>query len=375
MNILFFVFHGFSEYSGISKKIKGQVEGLRDAGHLVDVCHYDVFPDGHKCRMINADIIKDYGKGFLASIKSRIFYNAVYEYIISHNIQLVYIRSFNNANPFITQWVHSLMRHNTKVVMEVPTFPYDQEYNGFSLIERLELKIDQFFRKNLASELFRIVTFSNANTIFGAKTIKISNGIDFDSVPLKKTFRRDPSPINLIGVAEVHYWHAFDRVIIGIGEYYRKPHDIDIFFHVVGGIDENSDMLIFKKIIATYRIEKYIIFHGQQFGKILDELFEQADFAIGSLGRHRTGIDKIKTLKNREYAARGIPFIYSETDSDFDNKPYVLKASADESPIDMNRIIRFYRSSYFIPSEIRNTVKNLSWKSQMEIVVNTCFPQ
>lgn len=36
----------------------------------------------------------------------------------------------------------------------------------------------------------------------------------------------------------------------------------------------------------------------------LDELFNEADFAIGSLARHRSGIDKIKTLKNREYAAR-----------------------------------------------------------------------
>jgi glycosyltransferase involved in cell wall biosynthesis len=213
------------------------------------------------------------------------------------------------------------------------------------------------------------------DTIYGAKTIKISNGIDFDTVPLKKTFRRDPFPLNLIGVAEVHPWHAFDRVMLGIGEYYRKPHDRDIFFHIVGGVNENSEIPVFKKIIAEYGIEKYIIFHGQQFGKSLDNLFEQADFAIGSLGRHRTGIDKIKTLKNREYAARGIPFVYSETDSDFDDKLYVLKAPADESPIDMNRIIRFYRSASFIPSEIRNTVKDLSWKNQMKIVLDACFPQ
>mgnify|MGYP000644641746 CR=1 FL=1 len=42
-------------------------------------------------------------------------------------------------------------------------------------------------------------------------------------------------------------------------------------------------------------------------------MFEQADFAIGSLGRHRSGITHIKTLKNREYAARGLAFTYSET--------------------------------------------------------------
>ncbi len=36
-------------------------------------------------------------------------------------------------------------------------------------------------------------------------------------------------------------------------------------------------------------------------------------------------IFKIKTLKNREYAARGIPFIYSEIDDDFENMPYIIK--------------------------------------------------
>lgn len=72
----------------------------------------------------------------------------------------------------------------------------------------------------------------------------------------------------------------------------------------------------FHELITHYHIEKQVIFHGQKMGKELDELFDLADFAIGSLARHRSHIDKIKTLKNREYAARGIPFIYSETDED-----------------------------------------------------------
>ena len=38
----------------------------------------------------------------------------------------------------------------------------------------------------------------------------------------------------------------------------------------------------------------------------------------------RQGIYNIKTLKNREYAARGFGFVYSETDDDFDRMPYTL---------------------------------------------------
>ena len=67
----------------------------------------------------------------------------------------------------------------------------------------------------------------------------------------------------------------------------------------------------------------------------LHNLFDRCDMGIGSLGRHRSGIQHIKTLKNREYAARGIPFIYSETDTDFENRPYILKVPANEAPVNI----------------------------------------
>ena len=92
--------------------------------------------------------------------------------------------------------------------------------------------------------------------------------------------------------------------------------------------------------------------------------------AIGSLARNRSGIIHIKTLKNREYAARGLSFIYSEIDSDFENKPYILKAKADESPIDIYQIIEFYKRQKLSPEQIRNSILSLSWKSQMNKVLS-----
>ena len=92
---------------------------------------------------------------------------------------------------------------------------------------------------------------------------------------------------------------------------------------------------------------------------------------IASLGRHRNGIDRIKTLKNREYAARGIPFVYSETDDDFDTMPYVMKAPADDSPLDIAALLRF-ADGVTLPAEgIRATVEQiLSWDAQMARVVS-----
>ena len=77
---------------------------------------------------------------------------------------------------------------------------------------------------------------------------------------------------------------------------------------------------------------------------------------------------------NREYAARGIPFIYSEFDEDFENMPYIYKVPADESAININELIRFYKTNHFEPNAIRASIENsLSWKKQMQHIVNLLF--
>ena len=225
-----------------------------------------------------------------------------------------------------------------------------------------------------------IVTFSDAKEIFGQRTINISNGVDFDSIPLHQpsAISHQPSELHLIGVAEVHPWHAFDRVMSGIGEYYSHHpsaiiHQKDVYFHIVGGVHPYHMEHDFQPLIEKYAIQEKIIFHGTLFGQELDNVFNQCQFAIGSLGRHRSGITVIKTLKNREYATRGIPFIYSEQDSDFDSQPYVLKAPADESPINIQKIVDFMKDFSMKPEAIRKTVEPLQWKYQMQKVVDTVF--
>ena len=232
---------------------------------------------------------------------------------------------------------------------------------------------DKIFRNQLAKHLDAIVTFSDYDEIFGKRTIRISNGIDFNSVRMKSTVNDTSKELNLIGVAEIHEWHGFDRIVKGLAEYYSMPQNYIVKFHVVGYFFNSEIEQEFKKFIADHHMEDYVILHGKKHGVELDKLFELCDFGIGSLGRHRVGIQAIKTLKNREYAARGIPFIYSETDSDFDQKPYVLKVPADESPIDINSIISFYQSLSLTPIEIRDSIKDLSWKNQMEKVLKTVF--
>jgi len=377
MRILFLVYHGFSEYSGISKKIHYQVKGLRENGYEVHLCYYGFAGNGHRCRFVDDKVIKDYGKGVIAGLRQRIDYGCIYDYCKQNGIQFVYARCFQNANPWLIRLFRRLRALGIRTVTEIPTYPYDQEFATFSRKQRYELKIDQLFRNRLAQEMSAIVTFSDAQEIFGQRTICISNGVDFDSIPIHQYQPPKDGSIHLIGVAEVHLWHAYDRLIAGLGEYYNNTQSpCQVYFHIVGGVHPherykpNAFHPGLQAIIDKYGIQDKIIFHGTLFGEQLDQVFNQCCFAIGSLGRHRSGITVIKTLKNREYATRGIPFIYSEQDSDFDDQPYVIKASPDESPVDVQEILDFINVHSFKAEEIRKTVEHLSWKIQMRRVID-----
>ena len=385
MRILFLVYHGFSEHSGISKKIHYQVKGLRENGYDVRLCYYGFAENGHRCRYVDGKVLRDYGSGRMAGLKQRIDYDCIYDYCQREKVEFLYARCFQNASPWLIRFFRKLRKAGIKAVTEIPTYPYDEEFKDFFFKQRMELKIDQLFRRRLFREMEAAVTFSDAEKIFGQRTIRISNGVDFDSIPLhqpKPTLQGkkvgEKVALHLIGVAEVHPWHAFDRVVAGLGEFYSKKtaadsQQLEVFFHIVGGVHPNQMTRYFTPLIEKYQLQDKVIFHGTLFGKELDDVFNLCQFAIGSLGRHRSGITVIKTLKNREYATRGIPFIYSEQDSDFDHQPYVLKAPADETPINIEQIIHFMEHFTMSPEEIRATVGQLKWSIQMQHVVDAIF--
>lgn len=371
--VLFLSFHGYTEHDGVSKKKLAQIKGLKECGCDVVNCYYSVNPrNGHREWRVDDEVLTDLGAGIRAKIKKRIDYSSLLTYILQNKVSFVYMRSDHNANPFLIHFVKQLKRKNVTVVMEIPTYPYDQEYSTFKM--KISLFIDKLFRRKLARQLHAIVTFSNEPEIFGQRTIQISNGIDFSSIKVRQNNPVDRE-LHLIGVAEIHYWHGFDRVVAGLRDYYRSDASTgcNVYFHIVGEFSGEREKNEIVPLVKENRLENYVTLHGCLFGASLDALFDQADMGIGSLARHRSGITFIKTLKNREYAARGIPFIYSEIDEDFEEMPYVMKVSPDESPVNIKQIVDFYHRVTIIPEEIRNSIIHLSWKNQMQKVLDCIF--
>lgn len=369
MKGLFVVFHGMSAHSGISKKIAAQCEALVRSGIPTELCCLKVAEDGRRLRTIGGKTLSDFGGGLWGRLAHRFSFGRLTRYIREEGIGFVYIRYDHNANPFTIRWFRTLKQSGVRIALEIPTYPYDSEYRGQSLGMRTGLLVDRRFRSSLMRSVDRIVTFSDDCKIFGRPTIRISNGIDFNAIPLKSRYVEHPDEIRLVGVANIHPWHGFDRLIAGLTDYYRTKPARKVRFTIVG--DGDTALLdSYRRMAREGGIETYVELTGPLSGAALDAVFEHADMGIASLGRHRNGIVKLRTLKNREYAARGIPFVYSEQDEDFDTMPYVLKVPADDTPIDITVLVQFRDSLNMPPTAIRNTVEErLSWDRQMETVV------
>lgn len=104
--------------------------------------------------------------------KKRLSFAPILQYVRREGIQCVYIRSYHNANPFTIHFVRMLKKQGVRVLLEIPTYPYDHEYS--SGMEKVQLYTDKLFRHAFCRYVDFIVTFSSDDRIFGRPTIRIS---------------------------------------------------------------------------------------------------------------------------------------------------------------------------------------------------------
>jgi len=373
MKGLFIVFHGFNPYSGISKKIFAECDALRQCGLDISLCFNRIELNGTQNRIVSEKIIHSFGNGIKSKFAKRMGYKDMTDFIKNEKIELLYIRHDLNSNPILTHWLKKIKKSGVNILLEIPTYPYDSEFKNSPFSHKLTLAIDKLFRKSLVKNVDRVVTFSNADFIFGCPTIKISNGINFNEIPIKQTVNDIGNEVHFLAVANIHIWHGIDRIINGLAQYYSVERTRIVKLRIVGdGVAQLIES--YRRLIIERSLQEYVVVAGPHSGKDLDSDFEWADMGIASLGRHRTNITNIKTLKNREFAARGIPFTYSEQDSDFDTRPYVMKVPADDSPVDVDFLLGRLDAIDRTPSAIRSSIEPaLSWFNQMQYVLKQLY--
>jgi glycosyltransferase involved in cell wall biosynthesis len=198
--------------------------------------------------------------------------------------------------------------------------------------------------------------------------ITIGNGITVASVPIRPPLLYKGDTLDLLFIAsDTNRWHGVDRIIRGLANYKGI---VKVMLHIAG---KGPELPALQKLVNELGINDQVIFHGFTTGKDLDHLFNTCHIAVGSLGHHRIGLNEASILKAREYCARGIPYIIACSDPDFpDDFPYILRIPADETPVDIAKIIGFAQTVYKDPGYSKKmreyAVENLDWSVKMRIL-------
>jgi len=353
---------------GILNKMDQEHAALAELAGTVDVVCSSV-----RGPLLGGRLIAEYpwvGRGFSSFNHYVLFYRYVWKHCRPADYDFLYIR-YPFAIPSFLRFIRTTKKANprTKIIIEVPTFPYRQELR--SPKQRVLLMLDDIGRARLKQYVDVVVTFFGQSELFGIPCISTANGIDVDRIPLGPKPVTDAS-ISIIVVANLANWHGIDRILHGLSQYREGDGCARAALHIVGEGPAEREL---RALSHGLGLDDAVCFHGTRSGAELDALFATADVALGSLGMHRLGLHRSSSLKTREYCARGIPFVMASADSDFpEGTEFVHHVPADESSIDVAAMVDFVnklrerRPDYMM--DMRQYAENrLTWKAKLEPVV------
>lgn len=322
------------ESDGIAKKIRGQIKAFEKSGFIVD----------YTCILNNETYyIKDgvsYPLGKVGKLRKLAANYYLYKRLKKESYSYIYNR-YGLMDTFYLKLLKDLSKNGAKIVVEIPTYPYDKECPP-GLAWWMLYSLDKLYRNKMKKNVNLIATYSKDSEIFGIKAIQIYNGIDFDSVSIRNS-QNETEEIRLIAVAGLARWHGYDRLLKGLGEYYKQGGNRKIIMHIVG---KGKPLLEYREIVGKCDIQEYCIFHGEKKGAELNQIYNMCDIGIECLGSFRKGVTISSSLKSREYVAKGLPFVMAGRSDVFEEKEFVLKVPENEEPINIEDIVKFHDKVY-----------------------------
>ena len=322
------------ESDGIAKKIRGQIKAFQESGFVVD----------YTCILNNETYyIKDgisYPLGKVGKFRKLAANYYLYKRLKKESYSRVYNR-YGLMDTFYLKLLKGLSKNGAKIVVEIPTYPYDKECPP-GLTWWMLYSLDKLYRNKMKKYVNLIATYSEDSEIFGIKAIQIYNGIDFDRISVR-TPQNKTDEIRLLAVAGLARWHGYDRILKGIGEYYKQDGKRKIIMHIVGKGEASVE---YEEIVERYGIQEYYIFHGEKRGEDLDQIYNACDIGVECLGLFRKNIGMSSSLKSREYVAKGLPFVMAGQSDVLEGKEFVLKVPENETPINIKDIVKFYDKMY-----------------------------
>ena len=323
---------------GVGIKVHSQIKGMKQL-------NYDVYCISYGLNSVC--VFHDQEKKVLAEgkIPDRLLYmRALLQYIKENSFEVCYIR-YPHIDWHLKRAIKKLKRAGSKIYMEIPTYPmHVPSIRQDGIVQMVMYGLDKYFTLDLQQYVYRVLYIGNpTENIWKCTSLHIANGCDVEQYPMKRREQHDPNRLTMIAVAGMFAHHGFERLIQGMADYYRKEdRPISIKLYLVG---DGPEKAFYQQLCEDGDMGDHVVFSGPIWGSELDALFDEADMAVTSLGLYNERLYCASTLKLKEYLTRGIPFILACEEEGLDSSlPYVFKVDNDESILDMEHVIEFYRS-------------------------------
>lgn len=348
--------------SGIRNKIDGQRLAFSEAGYPTDVIYFMskkalFFNDRQILRLPSRQLFFRY-----------FIFRRIGQVCRENSYRFIYIRYFKSDRYFLG-FLKKVKSPGTKIFIEFPTFPYDSEMAPKNAVERFMDRQDRRYRTRLHKFVDHAASVvRQPGDILNIPTFGVDNGVDLQKIPVTPS-RPLPGEIRIIGVANLSRWHAWDRVIRGLHRYYRDtPAPVRITFRIIGEGSASEELRMLRDELG---MQEHVRFTGPRMGADLDREFESADLAMGTLGLHRIGLSSGSVLKLREYTARGLPSVIGYQDAMVTGQePFIHQVPPDDSPLDMEQLVTFFRGVSLSPMEIRQFAsEHFSWTGVLKPVL------
>lgn len=345
--------------SGVAKKINDQISAFEQ-------------------NSMNVTLTSLNGKELLLERKGKVVYRCnlkfpyranalkkIEEYIITENkdFEAVYCR-YPMADPALIHLLNRLDEKNSRIIMEFPTYPYEDElktsFSGWCV-----LFLDWIYRGKMKKSVERIACIGWDKPIYGIPVTEIVNGADIKKIRPRNVAGFN-GEYNIIAVAGVSQWHGYDRLILGLQNYYNNGGNSKVYFHIVG---EGNAVVDLKQVTKSTGMSDYVFFYGARFGQELDEVYDKANIAVSGLRYSRFGITTVSSLKSREYMAKGLPIITEgRIDVIHKDEKYVYSVSQGESPVDISKVVEWYNTLL----EDSNNDEHVLAKKLRQIAMERC---
>lgn len=315
-------------------KILGQINAWQRRGYSCDLLFIDQTTHGYRLVLKN-NIAQSTASDIEISnaLEKRQAMKKLFEYLGTNcngADEILYIRRLG-INVILAGNLFKKIK--AQVFYEIPTYPID---SGTTCLRKMVLKIEEYYFKRFVYPyiLAEPACVQKKTKKLPSKMVEINNSVEVSNTD---TMPRKSDNYTFLFFGNLQPWHGLDYFLEAVEKY--------------TGIN-SVYVMVFSPATACYKelTEKYkeslkISFCGKTDPETIEVNNTNKTIGIGGLAYATRGADYDTSLKNKDYAAMGIPFIYTLPDQSFKTYKYSYQLNEIDA-INIDEIIEWFLSIY-----------------------------